>query len=77
MRRNLEKSLEEFNQMTKKKMNRKGRITSTELAELLHISVQESKKACGTISPITFVYTAWKIGYIAGLHCARNERRKH
>lgn len=76
MRRNLEKSLQEFDELTKGKTSRKGIIRANELQELLFLALKESDKWGGKLQLMDLIYTPWKAGYVAGYKCAKNERRK-
>lgn len=76
MARNLEKSLEEFEQMTQKKTSRKGRISADELQDVLFLSLKESAKWGANPQIMELIYTPWKIGYIAGYKAAKNELKR-
>lgn len=76
MARNLEKSLEEFEQMTQKKTSRKGRISADELQDVLFLSLKESAKWGAKPQIMDLIYTPWKIGYIAGYKAAKNELKR-
>ena len=76
MRRNLEKSLEEFEKLTEKKTSRKGIIRADELQDVLFLSLKESAKWGDKLQIVELIYTPWKIGYIAGYKAAKNERKR-
>lgn len=75
MRRNLEKSLHEFDELINKDGNRKGKISVEELLDLLRLSLKESDKWGENPQLIDLIYTPWKAGYMAGYKQAKNDRR--
>lgn len=77
MRRNLEKYLNEFNELSKKESCKSGILYADEVQELLFISLNESEKKWGNSNElVTLILTIWKIAFIAGYKYSKNQRKK-
>ena len=71
MKRDVIKHLHEMKSLQKKSHGKKGILYADEINQLYYLSMNKEH-----VDPFRLIWNSFDFGFIAGYHCAKNERKK-